>query len=89
MDRGIVALMIPMTALLIGLVAVLFKGYHRGIELRIREMEARKRVDAGVDSEAVEELRQELAEVQERLDFAERMLANRRDEPQLRKPEQR
>lgn len=75
MDKGALALLIPIIVMSIPLAAVLFKGYHRSQELRIKEMEARVRLESGGGSEAIEELRQELAEVQERLDFAERMLA--------------
>ena len=48
-------------------------------------------VQSGADPGILDELdrvRGELAEIHERLDFAERMLANRPEQPALRKPEE-
>lgn len=82
MDKGTLALFIPIIALAIPLAAVLIKGYHTTIRLRIEEANAQRGVGSG-DPEALEQLRQEVAEIQERLDFTERMLAQKRDGERL------
>ena len=85
MDPAILALLIPLTALGIGLVAVVMKGMQRNAELRIRELEVRNGGTSEGDSQAIEEIRHELAEIQERLDFTERMLAQKKEGERLGK----
>ena len=82
MDKGTLALLIPILAISIPLAAVIIRGYHTTIRLRIEELKARGGSAQG-DPEATDQLRQEVAEIQERLDFAERMLAQKRDGERL------
>jgi len=84
-DRHSLALMIPILALMIPVAAVVMGGMIKLRRMRLEE--ARYRMgDLGVDPGEVVELREdldhvraELAEVQERLDFAERLLARPRE----------
>lgn len=76
---------IPMTVFFLSLAAIFTGPLGRAIADRL----ARRVPDEGDARELrgeVEELRHQLAEVQERLDFAERLLA-RQQEPALRRPE--
>ena len=71
--------------------ALAFSPIGRAIAARIRgetpqTMAALQATDPAI-LEELERLRQELAEVQERLDFTERMLANRGEAPALKAPE--
>ncbi|MGB7212623.1 MAG: hypothetical protein WBC97_08340 [Gemmatimonadales bacterium] len=84
MDKGTLALFIPILALSIPLAAVLIRGYHTTIRLRIEEAKAQRGSGDG-DTEAIEQLRQEVAEIQERLDFTERLLAQNREGERLGK----
>lgn len=90
MDRQTIALLIPITAMLIPIAAIVMGGMHKLARLRIEE--ARTRAGALPDGALAEldqvrgemdQLRHELAEVQERLDFAERLLAQRREQDRL------
>ncbi len=90
MDAGAIAVLIPVFALAIPLAVIVMNGYQKVWRLRVEE--ARCRSSAGATS-ALEELgsqvaalRQELDEVQERLDFAERLLAQHRDQGRLQGP---
>jgi hypothetical protein len=87
MGRQELALLIPILALAIPVAAVILNGMHKMAKLRLEE--ARIRMGAGGDSAELQALRSEvdamrgeLTELQERVDFAERMLANpaRRDD---------
>ena len=85
---GDFAVLIPITALMIPIVAIVIGGLKKIAETRLEE--ARIRAGAGGGNHAVaglreemEDVRRELAEVQERLDFTERMLAQVRDSQQL------
>lgn len=78
------ALLIPVLALSIPVVAVVFKGLQRLANIRLEEQRVRSGLLAdGSESELtalreeVGHLRQELGEVNERMDFTERMLAQR------------
>jgi len=82
MGRQELALLIPLFALAIPVAAVILNGMHRIAKLRLEE--ARLRLGGGgADSgevhalrSEVESMRGELTELQERVDFTERMLAN-------------
>ncbi|HET7024561.1 MAG TPA: hypothetical protein VFI39_05095 [Gemmatimonadales bacterium] len=87
MDKGTLALLIPILAISIPLAAVIIRGYHTTIRLRIEELKARGGSGEG-DAEAIEQLRQEVAEIQERLDFTERLLAQTRESERLGKGNQ-
>lgn len=87
MGRQELALLIPILALAIPVAAVILNGMHKMAKLRLEE--ARIRMGAGGESAELQALRSEvdamrgeLNELQERVDFAERMLANpaRRDD---------
>jgi len=90
MDRQSWALLIPITAMLIPIAAIVMGGMLKLAKVRLEEAKAR----AGVlpdgtlaELDAVrgemDQLRHELADVQERLDFAERLIAQRRDQDRL------
>lgn len=81
MGRQELALLIPILALAIPVAAVILNGMHKMAKLRLEE--ARIRMGAGGESAELQALRSEvdamrgeLNELQERVDFAERMLAN-------------
>ncbi len=91
MDKGTVAVMIPVIVMLIPLAAVIFNGWQKIIKLRIDEA----RVTGGAEGSAravedlrgeMEQLRHELGDLQERLDFAERLLARQREAERLPGP---
>jgi hypothetical protein len=90
MDRQSLVLLIPILALSIPVLGIVMGGMLKLAKLRIEE--ARVRGGALPDSAIAEldqvrtdmdQLRHELAEVQERLDFAERLLAQRREQGKL------
>lgn len=79
---------IPILALSIPVVAIVMNGLRKMAEARVEE--ARIKASAGGDGtetaalrEEMDDLRRELGEVQERLDFTERMLMQVRDNQQL------
>lgn len=81
MGRQELALLIPIFALAIPVVAVIFNGMQKIAKLRLEEV--RLRLGGGTEPgevqalrNDVESMRGELAELQERVDFAERLLAN-------------
>lgn len=81
MDRHALAMLIPILALAIPVVAIVFSGLQKLARLRLEETRIRAgALGGGAESELsalrdeVEGLRQELGEVQERVDFAERLL---------------
>ena len=81
MDRQTVALLIPIVAMTIPIVAIIMSTMHKMAKLRVEE--ARARHGIGEDSQAeldelrgeVDQLRIEVGDLNERLDFAERLLA--------------
>lgn len=86
MDRQILALFIPILALSIPVVAIVMSGLQKVARLRLEE--AQLRLQGGGSGAAdevqelrgeVETLRRELGELNERVDFAERLLARGRD----------
>jgi NAD(P)H-dependent flavin oxidoreductase YrpB (nitropropane dioxygenase family) len=90
MDRQTLALMIPIIAMLIPISAIVMAGMHRMARLRLEEARARAGVlPDGTLAELdqmhgeLDQVRRELAEVQERLDFAERLLAQRHEPDRL------
>jgi len=82
MGRQELALLIPLFALAIPVAAVILNGMHRIAKLRLEEARLRLGVGGAEPGEVqalrseVESMRGELTELQERVDFAERMLAN-------------
>lgn len=81
MGRQELALLIPILALVIPVAAVILNGMHKIAKLRLEE--ARIRLGGAGDPgelqalrSEVEAMRGELIELSERVDFAERMLAN-------------
>ena len=82
--------LIPIIALAIPALAVLFNGLQKVQRLRIEEARIRGgELGTGAEAELralhaeVDDLRRELGEVQERLDFTERMLARQPDRDRL------
>ena len=80
MDKQSLALLIPIIALSIPVLGLVFAGFQRYAKLRLEE--TRLKMQGGNSSQDMEalrsemdDLRRELGEVQERLDFAERLLA--------------
>ncbi len=78
------ALLIPMIALSIPVVAIIVGGINKRAKWRLEE--AQLRMGEGVDPEELDELRSEidqvraeLGEMHERLDFTERLLTQSRD----------
>lgn len=80
MDRQTLALLIPIMALAIPVVAVIFSGINKNMRLRIEEAKARAGLNPDLAeelealSQEVQDLRHQLTEVAERMDFAERLL---------------
>ncbi len=90
MDRQSIALLIPITAMLIPIAAIVMGGVLKLSRIRLEEAKLRAgALPDGALSELdqvrgeMDQLRHEFAEVQERLDFAERLLAQRRDQGPL------
>jgi len=87
MDNGTLALLIPVLALAIPIVAIVSNRLVKLQQLRIEEAKIRAGTADGDASgslaQEVDQLRQELADVQERLDFTERTLAQVRNRPPL------
>jgi predicted nuclease with TOPRIM domain len=89
-DKQVIALLIPIFALAIPVAGIVFHGLQRLARMRLEE--ARLRLgsrDKETESEIsllrdeVGELRRELSEVQERVDFAERLLSRTRETERL------
>jgi hypothetical protein len=85
MDRHIVGLLIPIMALAIPVAAIVMNGLQKLWRLRVEE--ARLRIDGGEGGtgelqalrDELETVRRELSELNERVDFAERLLARGRN----------
>ena len=90
MDHQTLALLIPIVALAIPITVIVFNGLQKVWRLRLEEARARAGARDGEGSGELEalraevaQLRQEVGEVQERLDFAERVLIQNRDRQRL------
>ncbi|MEO8031363.1 MAG: hypothetical protein ABJC74_08445 [Gemmatimonadota bacterium] len=93
MDPRALGIFIPIIALLIPVVAIIMGGIHKMQRLKIEEIKARSAsLGSGGEEELqalkeeVDGLRSEMAEVQERLDFTERLIARQSDQDRLPKP---
>lgn len=85
MDRQELAMLIPIVAMTIPIVAIIFNGWQKVARTRLEEARVRAGALDGPAAgevsalrEEVGEVRRELAEIQERLDFAERLLTRGR-----------
>jgi len=90
MDRGMLALLIPIAAMAIPIAAIVMHGLQSVWRLRVEEARARAQAATSAGSERIEalegevaQMRQELGEVQERLDFTERALVQARERQRL------
>ena len=95
MDRHALAMLIPIFALAIPVTAIVFGGLLKLARLRLEETRIRAGVLGGGAEyelaalrEEVEGLRMELGEVQERVDFAERLLTRSGEAERLPRPGQ-
>jgi hypothetical protein len=86
MDKQVIALLIPILALAIPVAGIILYGLGKIARLRLEEARLRAGVlDKGSEGELaalrdeVGELRRELGDVHERLDFAERLLSQVRE----------
>ncbi len=85
MDQHIIALLIPILALSIPVIALVSRGLNQLAKTRLEEARLRAGSSGGSDDEVaalraeVDDLRRELSEVQERVDFTERILSRPRD----------
>jgi hypothetical protein len=93
MDAGAIGALIPVVALMIPVSAIVLSGLQKLAKLRIEEAQARAgSVDAGTAGEVqalreeVTELHRALEELNERMDFTERVLAQARDRDRLPGP---
>jgi hypothetical protein len=90
MDKQILALLIPILALAIPVAGIVFHGLQRIARMRLEETRLKT---GGLDRgdvaeiaalrEEVVDLRRDLGDVQERLDFAERVLSQAREVERL------
>ena len=83
MDPGSFAVFIPIVALCIPVAGIIFHGLEKIARLRVEEAKVKAGVVDGQSAaelaalrEEMGDVRRELAEVQERLDFAERLLTS-------------
>ena len=90
MDQHSLVLLIPIAAMLIPIAAVVMHGLQKIAKLRLEEALARNQGAGAGDAGELEalrsdvaELRHELADVQERLDFTERALVQKREPVRL------
>lgn len=85
MDRHALVLLIPILALSIPVIALVFRGLQRLAQTRLEMARLQAGGLGGAESELaglradVDDLRRELSEVQERVDFAERLLSQPRE----------
>jgi len=93
-DRHALALLIPILALSIPVLGIALHGLQKYWQVRLEEARIRAgTLGSGSEAELgqlrgeVDQLRQELAEVQERLDFTERMLAKSSERDRLPGPQ--
>ena len=90
MDRQVIALLIPILALAIPLAGMVLFGLLKLARTRLEEARLRagivdERAEAEITTlrDEVGELRRELSDVQERMDFAERLLSQARERERL------
>ena len=90
MERQSLALLIPIIAMLIPISAIVMGGVLKLARFRLDEAKVRAGAlpdGALADMDGLrgemDQMRHELAEVQERLDFTERLLAQRREQEKL------
>ncbi|HXW97616.1 MAG TPA: hypothetical protein VEI47_08530 [Gemmatimonadales bacterium] len=89
MDSGTLALLIPIVALSIPVAAIVMSGLSKIWKMRLEEARLRAGQSMVGDGEfeqlraEVDQLKTELAEVHERLDFTERILAKNADRERL------
>ncbi len=90
MDKSVLALFIPILALAIPVSAVILGGLTRIWRLRVEEAKLRAGSAGSVEADGlasqVAQLRKELDEVHERLDFTERLLTQAKDPSRLPGP---
>jgi hypothetical protein len=93
MDRHALALLIPILALAIPVTAIVFSGLMKLARVRLEETRIRAgALGGGAESELaalreeMDGLRHELGEVQERVDFAERLLTRAGESERLPRP---
>lgn len=93
MDRHSLALLIPILALSIPVIAIAFSGLQKYWQIRLEESRIRAgAMGSGAEAELgqlrgeIDQMRQELAEVQERLDFTERLLAKSAERDRIPPP---
>ena len=91
--EAIAAITIPTFLFGIPLAWVILHGWQKVVRLRIEEAHARASLSPAAEDSTlradVDQLKRELGEVQERLDFAERILARGTGDRPDRLPEQR
>jgi len=85
MEKQVIALLIPIFALAIPLAGILFVGLQKLARMRLEEARLRAgvlgketEVEIAALRDEVGDLRRELSDVQERMDFAERLLSQAR-----------
>ena len=89
MDQHTLALLIPIMALAIPVAAIVFSGLTKLARAKREAIESQIGSGSGVQGQIdelrseLQDVRHELTETQERLDFAERMLAQQREKPRL------
>jgi len=88
MDKQTLAVMIPLLALCIPVVIVFFNGLTKVLKARGSGPDSAPHLQAQVDElrENLEQVRRELAEANERLDFTERLLTQERERDRLPGP---
>lgn len=92
MDARMLGIMIPILALAIPVSAIVFGGLVKLKKLSVDEARARQGLGATGEHELaqlraeVDQMRGELSEVHERLDFTERLLAKNAERPELGRP---
>jgi Tfp pilus assembly protein PilO len=91
MDKGLLALLIVILALSIPVSAIVLSGMVKLRRLRMEEDKLRMDAAAATNSDQlateVAQLRRELDEVHERLDFTERLLTQTKDQARLKEPD--
>ena len=89
MDKQSIAVLIPLFALTIPIVGIIAGSVLKLQKGKMELLRLQGQADPGLLNELdelrheVQQLRGELTEVQERLDFTERLLTNQHDRPQL------